>query len=97
MPIFEDASNAAARIATNSFIKSLENERIHVLDIETLFVQSNGQIRFCDRSGKQLFQDKGHLSGDGADLVHESLFQQFGLLLNAKDQISRKNKWETAQ
>lgn len=79
--VFEDSGIAAERIATNSFLKSLENERIHVLDIEPLFVQSDGQIRFCDAFGRQLFQDDEHLSGQGASLVKELLALKVAELL----------------
>lgn len=84
--LFEDTAYAAERIATNAYLKSLENSRIHVLDIESLFVDQSGQIRFRDSSGKQLFHDRTHLSGYGADQVRQSLLKQIRRLSTEKDE-----------
>lgn len=80
-PIFEEASVSASRKATNLFLRSLRSDRIHVIDIEPLFVQGDGQIRFVDSHGAQVYQDKGHLSGLGARMVGEQLSSEVAKLV----------------
>jgi hypothetical protein len=74
-PVFEDPDVANGRLAANAYLKSLAsaNSRVHVIDIESLFVSANGQVRFTDNNGRQLFQDRMHISGNGAELVKSSL------------------------
>jgi peptidoglycan/LPS O-acetylase OafA/YrhL len=80
--IVEEPVFAAKRWATNAYLHTLVSDRIHVLDIESLFVLANGQIRFADKHGRELFRDKGHLSGIGAELVRPQLVNVITPLVN---------------
>lgn len=84
-PIFEDSEFVTSRAQTNAYIQSLANNRVHILNIESLFVQNNGQIPFTDVHGYEMFRDKGHLSKRGADLVALPLITEIRKLL--KDTI----------
>jgi peptidoglycan/LPS O-acetylase OafA/YrhL len=83
-PIFEEPDSAARRHSINAFLRSLQSDRIHVIDIDPLLVTSTGEMRFCDEHGRQLYQDRTHLSGYGADLVKEPLGEKLRVLLQER-------------
>ena len=68
-PFREDPAERAVRLQSNAVVKSLQGGRVTVLDIEALFGSDDGVILRTGRDGKQLYQDGGHLSGIGADMV----------------------------
>lgn len=72
-PIFEKTAFSNIRKQTNAFLVSLHNDRLHVLSVDTLFVKPNGEIRFTNEQGKQLYQDADHLSGYGSMMVKKLL------------------------
>lgn len=72
-PFFEDSQERIVRMSVNEFIKSLAGGNVIVVDIESLFSDGHGGIRFTDAGNRQLYQDKSHLSGVGADLVKAKL------------------------
>lgn len=80
-PIFEDITTSTLRQDTNAFLLSCRNERVHVLDIESLFKKSNGEIRFADSLGRQLYHDGGHLSGYGSEMVKKLLVTEISQIL----------------
>ena len=80
-PIFEDLTPSTLRQDTNAFLLSHRNERVHVLDIESLFKKSDGEIRFTDSQGRQLYQDGGHLSGYGSEMVKKLLVEKISDIL----------------
>jgi peptidoglycan/LPS O-acetylase OafA/YrhL len=80
-PIFEEATPSTLRRDTNAFLLSHRNERVHVLDIESLFKKSDGEIRFTDSQGRQLYQDGGHLSGYGSEMVKKLLVIEISQIL----------------
>ncbi len=82
--VAEDSATALARDETNAFILSLNDKRIHVLNIESLFMNANEEIVLHNRSGKALFQDKGHLSDYGAEMVNELLFPEVLKLIRSE-------------
>ncbi|MFL6231034.1 MAG: acyltransferase family protein [Pyrinomonadaceae bacterium] len=84
-PIFEGTEESSSRKATNAFLLSLENDRVHILNVESLFMQSEGEIRFVDSRGGQLYQDTGHLSGLGARLVGALLTPEIYKLAQQKE------------
>jgi lysophospholipase L1-like esterase len=69
----ENPKDRLARAQANAVILSMASDRVHVLDIEPLFVEGQGNIRFLDQEGRQLYHDSTHLSGHGTDLVREAL------------------------
>ncbi len=73
VPIFEDSEVALSRKSSNDLVSSFRSERVRVVDVESVFIQENGEIRLHDSHGRQLFQDSGHLSGFGAELVADVL------------------------
>jgi len=83
-PIFEDPSVAELRRRTNDYLSSLQSDRVKIVQIDSLFEEQNGEIVFRDEFGRQLFQDKTHLSGFGAQLVKVPLFKTIHRLLNGK-------------
>jgi peptidoglycan/LPS O-acetylase OafA/YrhL len=73
LPFFEEQHDLSSRKSANSFLLSLQSDRVHVLDVEPIFMRDDGQVRFVDRYGRQMYQDKGHLSGLGASMVGDLL------------------------
>ena len=49
---------------------------MHVIDIESIFSNPDGSVRVTDSDGHQLYQDEGHLSDYGAQLVRTSIERQ---------------------
>jgi hypothetical protein len=80
-PIFEEVTPSTLRQNTNAFLLSHRNDRVHVLDIESLFKKSDGEIRFTDSQGRQLYQDGGHLSGYGSEMVKKLLMIEISRIL----------------
>jgi peptidoglycan/LPS O-acetylase OafA/YrhL len=80
-PIFEEITSSTLRRDTNAFLLSHRNERVHVLHIESLFKKSDGEIRFTDSQGRQLYHDKGHLSGYGSEMVKKLLVIEISRIL----------------
>lgn len=74
-PFFEDPTERALRLSVNQLVKDLERKNVAVVDIEPLFSSSAGAVRFTDTSGNQLYQDNGHLSAVGANLVKPELIK----------------------
>jgi hypothetical protein len=68
-PFFEDANERAARTKSNAFVKGFQGDNVIVIDIEPLFAGDDGRILFSSKDGNQFFQDGGHLSAIGADLL----------------------------
>ena len=68
-PFIEDPEERAARMEVNEFVKSFQRDNVAVVDIEPLFSEGAGAVRFADNRGNQLYQDGGHLSAVGANLV----------------------------
>ncbi len=80
-PIFEDIEFSSLRKDTNTFLRSHQNDRVHVLDIEYLFKKSNGEIRFTDSQGRQLYQDAGHISSYGSEMVKQLMLKEISQIL----------------
>ena len=80
-PIVENISTFKLRKKINAYLMSQQNNRIHVLNIEPMFVQSNGEIRFTDEYGHQLYHDSGHLSGYGSDIVKKQIKSEIKKIL----------------
>lgn len=89
-PVYEDIKESSMRKSTNEFLFSLRNERVHVLDIESLFIQSDGQIRLTDNSNRQLFQDSGHLSDFGTELVSKRIASEISAILELRQNVTAK-------
>lgn len=87
-PVYESPDITAKRKATNAFIRSLAGERVHVLDIESLFVKEDGEIAFTDSQGHELFRDKGHLSTRGAQRVLPLIADQVQTLIAVPAQLA---------
>lgn len=79
--LIEEVMFSNYRKNTNRHLKSLSSNRIHVLDIDSLFVK-NGEILFFDAQGRQLFQDDKHLSAYGSALVKKQLKIQIEKILS---------------
>jgi peptidoglycan/LPS O-acetylase OafA/YrhL len=89
-PIFEEITPSILRQATNAYLRSCQNERVHVLDIESLFKKSDGEIRFTDSQGRQLYHDAGHLSGYGSAMVKKLLVKEISQILTlSSTKVSR--------
>ncbi len=83
-PIHENPGTTLRRRAANEYLHSLVTDRVHVLDIEPMFVEPDGAVRFTDARGRQLYQDRGHLSGEGAKLVVSRLNGEISTLLASR-------------
>jgi peptidoglycan/LPS O-acetylase OafA/YrhL len=72
-PFFEQAQELARRRAANEVVRSLAGEGVAVIDIEPLFTESTGAIRFTDEKGRELFEGQRHISSYGADRVESAI------------------------
>jgi hypothetical protein len=54
---------------------SFRGNAVIVLNIEPLFSDSEGAIRFIDTRGNQLFEGPKQISGCGAELVKNELIE----------------------
>lgn len=88
-PFIEDSEESAARRNVNEFVKSYQRDNVIVLDVEPLFSTDTGGIRFTDDDGKQLYQDREHLSAVGANLVKSTLVKTMIKSVSAQDSQSR--------
>ena len=75
-PFFEDRTFRLERLADNDFVKTLHTDQIRVVDIEPLFLNSDGTLRIVDSDGNQLYQDANHMSDYGTELVMPMLQEQ---------------------
>ena len=85
-PFEEDPNERRGRMTANGIVKSQEGGRVTVLDIESLFSEAGGAVRFANADGKELYQDGAHLSAVGALQVKPLLR---GALVQHKGTISR--------
>jgi ribosomal protein S11 len=74
-PFYEDANERASRLDINNYLMSFQSNAVTVLNIEPLFADSAGAIRFTDSTGNQLFEGPRHISGYGAELVKNELIK----------------------
>ena len=82
-PVFEEPEVSEKRQRTNAYIRSLESERVRVVEVESLYQNPDGTIIFCDEEGRQLFHNKTHLSGWGALLAKPMVSHVISDLLNS--------------
>jgi hypothetical protein len=82
-PVREDDVVAAKRQSSNEYVRSLQSDRVKILEIDSLFLTPGGEIRFTDSRGRQNYHDLTHLSGNGADQVKEQLRRELSALLYA--------------
>jgi peptidoglycan/LPS O-acetylase OafA/YrhL len=72
-PFHESISMAEARMTINRYLNSLNYDNLNILDVGYHFERANHEVLFLDSSGRQLYHDKNHLSGFGAELVRSDL------------------------
>jgi peptidoglycan/LPS O-acetylase OafA/YrhL len=72
-PFYEDAGIRRRRMESNDYLKSFNSKNCSVVDIASHFQTTNGEVLFQDSLGRQLYHDRGHLSGFGADLIRSDL------------------------
>jgi SGNH domain (fused to AT3 domains) len=80
-PIFEDTLTSNLRKDTNTFLLSEQNDRVHVLEINSLFEKTDGELYFTDSQGRQLYHDKEHLSAYGSDKIKKILMKEISRIL----------------
>jgi peptidoglycan/LPS O-acetylase OafA/YrhL len=83
-PFVEDSKERAMRIDANEVVKNLQRDNVAVIDVEPLFSEKSGAIRFTDNVGKQLYEDPGHLSAIGANLLKPELMKA---IINSKPNL----------
>jgi peptidoglycan/LPS O-acetylase OafA/YrhL len=72
-PFIEEPKERAARLASNALLKTVSGNHVIVIDIEHLFATDDGKIFFSDSQGREIYQDRNHLSAAGAELVRSSV------------------------
>jgi peptidoglycan/LPS O-acetylase OafA/YrhL len=72
-PFFEDESVQANRLLASQTISKWTCEKVSVVDVARLFEGPSGEIHFFDPEGRQLFNDRSHISGYGAELASEQI------------------------
>ena len=85
--IMENKDNYISSYFASKYLKSLENEKIIVLDIEDIFTNKNSSIKIFNNNGDYLYQDSKHLSGTGANLVINSYLMPILTTHSIKHQI----------
>jgi hypothetical protein len=79
-PFYEDAKIRSRRMEANDFLRRFNSGNCSVLDVTSHFPETNGAILFLDDRGRQLYyDDRGHLSEFGADLIRSDLKQSISL------------------
>ena len=68
-PFLEDQATRAPRTEANEHLRHLAENNVTVLDVEPRFLTQEGYITYLDKDGRQLYHDRLHLSGYGAELV----------------------------
>lgn len=68
-PFREEQVKQLARSAANTRVLERANGNVRVIDVESLFHDSEGGIRFWDPQGRLMYHDRTHLSGYGAQQV----------------------------
>lgn len=71
----EDPAVQRERNHANQIVKAQQSKKVIVIDIEPLFEEPSGEIKFLSQAGQQLYQDAGHLSEYGSELVHSMILQ----------------------
>ncbi len=74
-PFYEDSEARRQRMEVNDYLNTFNAGNCSVVDIASHFQTSDGEILFLDGHGRQLYQDSGHLSGFGAELIRSKLEQ----------------------
>ena len=74
-PFREELQERTLRMEANSYVESLQDRNVTVVNIESLFNDGKGGILFTDNNGRQLYQDSDHLSAVGANLVKPQLIK----------------------
>ncbi len=72
-PFIENAELHSRRSQANEYLKRFNSGNCSVVDIASHFERANGEVLFMDEQGKQLYHDRTHLSGFGADAIREDL------------------------
>lgn len=68
-PFFEDPQSKADRLETNRLVSLACHRGCQVVDAAAILQSANGDILWLSHGGGQLFQDRNHVSGLGADRV----------------------------
>ncbi len=72
-PFAEDSQSAAERASAHQSLLELQKEGIEIVDLESLFTEGDGSVRILDDEGRFLYQDRSHLTSDGAQLVLDQI------------------------
>lgn len=72
-PFFEDEANSRKRRDVNQEMKTRADRNVTIVDVASQFEAEDGSVRFMDEKGNQLYQDAHHLSGFGAEQIHNIL------------------------
>jgi len=72
-PFREDPNARFLRREANALLSTFNSQQIRVLDIASKFEGAGGETLFLDEEGRQLYHDKTHLSGYGADRIRSEL------------------------
>ena len=73
-PFYENEEMRCRRLEINGFLQRFgSRKQCTMLSISSYFQGESGEVPFCDEQGRQLYQDRRHLSGCGADVVRADL------------------------
>ena len=68
-PFREEPARRASRLRANSLVESFRSDKVDVINVESLFLASDGTIPFVNSRGEQLYHNNNHLAVPGANLV----------------------------
>lgn len=73
VPLHEEPKLQVKRARAEALLRGVESERVTVVDVAPHFLRRDSAIAFTDAWGRQLFQDRKHLSPYGAQLVADEI------------------------
>lgn len=88
-PVFERSEIREARLRVNKIVARSASERVRILQIDDIFTNDDGSIRYIDEDGRQFFNDPIHLSGYGADFVMDEVSDLLAELMQLQPQAAR--------
>jgi hypothetical protein len=83
---YEEPQVHRSRRTINQALEQVGGRNCVVLDVACEFELADGQIRFTDEAGRQLYQDTAHLSGYGAQRVRQVLQRAMGSCVSQKQE-----------
>lgn len=80
--IYEAVDSERQRNSANLFLRSFQDERVHLIQTEAILKKPDGELMFVDDEDRQLFHDRAHLSGFGAERLRPMIDSKLSELVD---------------